>query len=234
MTELVTLIVEGNELECFPVELSGMEQKEKPLSRFLYSTNPLLSPLLVDARRRKPTTFVPFPSLTELAARLVLMMRSSSSSSSASSSSATSSADVDSSGMDSSSTSRSSTGEDQDGTSEENRERTHADNDGRRQRDRQQGDVSLSVDLERYLDEYARCSVCGQFVWSSYVEDLRYEILRLRYLPLVYRCCSLACVRRIDLINRHSLPCQLPPPRSGVARMQRESQVSGSARINTY
>ncbi|ELR24643.1 uncharacterized protein ACA1_172490 [Acanthamoeba castellanii str. Neff] len=56
----------------------------------------------------------------------------------------------------------------------------------------------LPVDLERYLDEHARCSVCGRFVWAVFVEELRYRVIRFRHMPVVYRCCSLTCLQRID------------------------------------
>ncbi|ELR15299.1 leucine rich repeat domain containing protein [Acanthamoeba castellanii str. Neff] len=119
--------VEGNRLECFPVEVGRMERLMAPQGRLFTTTNPLLSPSLVDQQRALPKSLPAQPTLKELAAR-----------------------------------------------------------------------PRLPVDLERYLDEHARCSVCGRFVWAVFVEELRYRVIRFRHMPVVYRCCSLTCLQRID------------------------------------
>jgi hypothetical protein len=161
---LRSLQVEGNRLECFPVEVGRMERLMAPQGRLFTTTNPLLSPSLVDQQRALPKSLPAQPTLKELAARVLLTSRSSPSPPSTSSSSSPSS----------SSSSASSPP-----PSPAHQPR-------------------LPVDLERYLDEHARCSVCGRFVWAVFVEELRYRVIRFRHMPVVYRCCSLTCLQRID------------------------------------
>jgi hypothetical protein len=162
---LRSLLVEGNRLGCFPVELGRMERLMSPQGRLFFTTNPVLPPTLVDQQRAVAKALPGQPTLMELAARTILTSRSSSSISSPSPTSTAPSSP--------STTTTTSAGA------------------GR-------ADARLPLDLERYLDEYSRCSVCGRFVWAVFVEELRYRVLRFRNVPVVYRCCSLACLRRID------------------------------------
>lgn len=160
---LRSLQVEGNRLECFPVEVGRMERLMAPQGRLFTTTNPLLSPSLVDQQRALPKSLPAQPTLKELAARVLLTSRSSPLPSPPSTSSSPSSS--------TSSTPSSPSSAHQ---------------------------PRLPVDLERYLDEHARCSVCGRFVWAVFVEEPRYRVIRFRHMPVVYRCCSLACLQHID------------------------------------
>jgi hypothetical protein len=150
LVQLRSLQVEGNQLECFPVEIARMERLMSQEGRLFFTTNPLLSPSLVDQQRARPKSMLAFPTLKELSGRALLTSRS-----------------------------PPPQGEARSGGEGE-------------------GQAALPMDLERYLDEHARCSVCGRFVWAAFVEEVRYQVIRFRHMPVVYRCCSLHCLGRID------------------------------------